>query len=185
MRLFVAVELPKKINENLARLQNKIKSENLVLANFVELKNMHITLKFLGEVAETNLSKIKAALKKIVGIRGFRIALAGLGGFPSKNMPKILFVNVAKGNDGLGRLRLAIDKNLACLGFALEKTYDSHLTIARIKSVIKKDKLSEFFYNTINFGAFNVTEFALIKSTLTQTGPVYKIIERFGLENAG
>ncbi|MBI4096029.1 MAG: RNA 2',3'-cyclic phosphodiesterase [DPANN group archaeon] len=185
MRLFVAVELPDGLRKKLVTFQTKLKSENLVSANFVELKNLHITLKFLGEVAETNLSKIKAALKRITGLHGFKVVLASLGGFPSKNMPRILFVDVAEGNDGLGRLRLAIDENLAGLGFTPEKTYESHLTIARIKSIVKKERLSEFFNNIIDFGTFNVTEFALIKSILTPKGPVYEIVERFGLKNAG
>ncbi len=181
MRLFVAVELPNSIKKNLAGLQNKIKSENLVAAKFVRPENIHLTLKFLGEVGSEKTNSVKSALGK-VRFKPFDIMLAGLGAFPSKNYVRVLFVRLRSGGEKLKSLLACIDSDMEKIGFAPEGKFESHATIARVKSVIKKDKLLAMFGEKNELGQFSVSGFSLIKSTLAKAGPVYEVIEKFGAE---
>ncbi len=182
MRLFIAIGLPEKIRAAISGLQKRLKSENIITAKFVEQDNLHFTLKFFGEVSETKLGKIKTTLQSTANIAKFGVSLAGLGAFPSNSNARVLFISTALGGEQLKALQKSIDEKLAAVGFAPEKHYENHITIARVKSVINTGELNKLLKNKkLEFGTFTISGFSLMKSQLTPNGPVYETVKEFKL----
>lgn len=170
MRVFIAIELPAEIKEELLKLQKAIVSENVkqTLA-----KEFHLTLKFLGEV--DNVEKIKQQLSK-VKFNSFEISLSSIGVFPSKNYIRIVWVG-AEPENKIIELQKKIDN---VLDFPKEKDFKPHLTLSRVKFVKDKKAFSELLDKVhAEKKSFLVDNFKLIKSTLTPNGHVYEEIACF------
>ncbi len=177
MRLFVAVELPKEIKDKLYDFQLKIKP--FVKAVFVHKKNLHLTLKFLGEVEEKRLDGIKNKLKN-VNVRKFKVRIEGTGVFPNEKFIRIVWVGLGP-EEKVIELQKKVDEEL--IEFSEQETrFKAHLTLARVKHVKNKKNLLDFLKNSNIGGEFVVSEFSLIKSELTKDGPRYSVVETYALE---
>lgn len=176
MRCFVAVEIPDEIKDKLAKLQKEL---GFVKGKLVEIENMHLTLKFLGEVDKVD--ELFSVLKRIE-FSPFELELSGCGGFPSKNYVKVLWVGGKDGEKEFMALQKKIDSECAKLGFKKDERYGIHLTLVRVK-VVDKRELNEFFkkYDGKSFGKFKVEKFALFESKLSSSGPQYKKLGEFTL----
>jgi len=174
MRLFIAIELPAEIKEHLEQLQKRIDGH---FAQLTLAKEIHLTLKFLGEVNEQKLAELKQKLDKI-DFGEFAVSLGKIGIFPDEHYVKVVWVGVEPENS-IVALQQKIEKSLAGL-FEQDTRFTSHLTLARVKFV--KDK-KMFIENLKKLAAekkeFLVSSFKLIKSTLTPKGPVYETIAEF------
>ncbi len=173
MRCFIAVDLPSEIKSKISALTREIQKKDIIIANFVAQKNLHITLKFLGEIKDVD--KIKAKCSEIKG-KKFKVILKGVSAFPSQNYVRVLWAGIEKGAEELKEL----NKKLEILGKD-KREFSNHLTIARVKAVKDKDALRKFFTDK-EFGEFEVNEFKLVKSTLTPRGPVYKELQTFSFD---
>jgi 2'-5' RNA ligase len=158
---------------------NQIK-ESGASVKTVELKNIHITLKFLGNTDEDHIEKIENIIKdSLEGIEPFGIDLKGAGVFPNMNYMKVMWIGIEP-IDLLASIAKKIDENLSKLGFEKEKRpFSAHLTIARIKSAKNKEKLKQIMekYQEIDFGSINVESIKLKKSDLTPKGPIYTTLK--------
>lgn len=174
MRLFIAVEIPKDVSEKLHSLQ-----KNLHVPGKATLtKSFHLTLKFLGEVDKEKLSILIEELSKI-SFKPFEASLSKIGAFPSTNNPRVVWIGLEP-HETINSLQKQVDQATQNLGFAPDKRFHPHLTLARIKFL--KDKRS--FKDTLGdivppSVAFNIDSFKLIKSTLTPQGPEYEVLESF------
>ena len=167
MRLFVAVDIP--VNSDIEGVVNYVKKSGKVKA--VERENLHITLKFLGEVSEDKLPDIKNCIEKSCkDFKKFSIKLKGLGAFPSLSRPRVIWIGVDDGKDVLSEIMRRLDVCFQKLGFKKEKSYVPHMTIARVKGFIKLDPRP---YLKKDFGPVMIEEIKLKKSTLTPKGPIY------------
>ncbi len=182
MRLFVAIELPDNLKKELAGLQSDIKKQNIFFGNYVSPINLQLDLRFIGEVNDEKVSEIKASIKK-AKFEKFKITPVGLGILPNKSNPRVLFAAIKGGNEKVAGLHNAINDALAPLGFEPDMRFEAHITLLRVKQILKYAKLQELFdkYASKQFGSFEVSEIVLMKSTLTPKGPVYEILERFNL----
>lgn len=166
MRAFIAVDVP--CNSDIEALMNHItKYKNVKV---VERENLHITIKFLGEVSK--LDDILACIKRIE-FKKFRISLKGVGAFPSMAAPRVIWIGVEEGKESLSKLMVSLDRCLEKVGFRREDSYVPHLTVARLKERQRID-LSEYLNK--EFGTIEVKEIKLKKSTLTPSGPIYEDI---------
>lgn len=167
MRLFIAIDLD---NEDYFKdIQKQIDSEN---AKINLTKAYHLTLKFLGEVGEDNISKIKEELNK-VSFENFKIRTTKIGVFPNANFVRVIWIGMEPENEII-ELKNKVDDCLSDL-FRKEKDFKPHLTLARVKFVKDKDKFIENLKRIkIEEKEFNVSNIKLIKSTLTPDGPVYE-----------
>jgi 2'-5' RNA ligase len=176
-RCFIAIDLPREIVNEIERIQNELKKKNNFTGKFVEGENLHLTLKFLGEVDEKQINEVKKKLEKVKPNK-FMAYLGELGVF-SSNFIRIIWVHVL--GKQILELQKEIDESLKEL-FEPEKRFMSHLTIARVKDVkdrkIFLDELKKI--KTQNIG-FEVREFYLMKSELKPDGPVYSVLEKFDL----
>lgn len=172
MRVFISIDLPNEIKKEIRKIQD-------ILPEFAgkktEFENLHLTLKFLGEVSENVISKIRENLR---GIKtpDFETEIDGIGVF-SEIFVKIVWIHL-KGAEELQKL---VDDKLEDI-FQPEARFMSHITIARVKNIKdKKNFLNELKKIKIPKIRFNVNSFNLKKSELFQKGPIYKIIEEFRL----
>ena len=151
----------------------------------VKAENVHLTLKFLGEVSEEKIERIKDALDvSLAGFRAFETTLHGTGAFPSTNYMRVVWIGMQKNRDRIIEMQKAIDENLAPLGFDLEKKFHPHLTVARVKSQKGKGRLKAFITKNQEreFGNLMVGAVLLKKSVLSPKGPTYTTIDEVKLK---
>ena len=142
MRCFIAIKLSKEVKEKVAYLQDKLRTLGLD-AKWVEFENLHITLKFLGQV-DKELSKIKdivAGLSSLV--EPFVLQLSGVGAFPDLRRPRILWLGISPQNSPVKIIEY-LEEELFKVGIAKEKrTPHPHITLARIKSPKNANRLKD------------------------------------------
>lgn len=187
MRTFISIDLPYEMNKEISRLQDKLFSfKEFVGINITKVGQIHITLKFLGEMSNANVNIIKEALKEIEFPK-FELFLKDLDYFPSKEAPRIIWVGM-KPKKELEKLRKIIQEKLNEIGIISEKdkefdTFIPHITLARIKYIRNKQRLKEQLDKLeVKELKFNVEYFQLKKSVLKPKGSIYETIEEFELK---
>lgn len=180
MRTFIGIDLPENIKENLREVIERVKK--IKEAKPVKVENLHITLKFLGEIESGKIELIRGKLNLVKNFKSFDVEIKGIGVFPSEKKVRVLWVG-AEDNGYLKKLNDRIEESLKEFGFEKEREFVSHITIARFKSVPNLNFIKEIMgkYGEKNFGKFNVKNFYLYESQLMPDGPVYKKIEKFDL----
>lgn len=172
-RLFVAIELPATIIENITGLQTEIPS-----ARWVKPQQMHLTLRFIGsDVLIDEVEPIKEVLSQI-NAQPFPLEIGGVGRFPpgTKKAPRVLWVGVRQ-QPALNALHGEIESALAAVGFPPEdRDFHPHITLARLKLRRPTPEATAFLDQHAGFvaGSFSVGRFILFNSTLTPQGPRYK-----------
>jgi 2'-5' RNA ligase len=142
----------------------------------VEPKNIHITLKFLGDTDQDLIDQIEEIMKNSVKeIKPFDIELTNNGVFPNPNYIKVIWIGL-KQVEKIVQISKKIDVQLNKIGFKKEKReFSPHLTIARVKSARNKDKLIDVLskYKEYEFGKLSINSIKLKQSELTKKGPIY------------
>lgn len=177
MRVFIAIPLPNELQNKLIELQNEFLQIGKL--KLVEKENLHLTLKFLGEISDENKNKVIDELDGNIKFERFLLSLNSIGVFPSENYVRVIWVGISKGDEKLRELQSLIEQRLLKAGFKREKNFHSHITLARVKW-IDKIKLKEILnkYKDKEFGSFYVESIDIMKSELKQRGPVYSLIKR-------
>ncbi|MCE4627825.1 MAG: RNA 2',3'-cyclic phosphodiesterase [Desulfurococcales archaeon] len=145
----------------------------------VETQNLHITLRFIGEVPRSTVEEI-AGLLKTLSFKPFRIKLQGLGAFPSPTRPRVVWVGVSEGAEELERLHGEIEKGLSGLGIRPDRQrFHPHLTLARIKGSRNIHRLARLIaeLQDVEIGEMLVDRIRLKRSILTRQGPIYETLE--------
>jgi len=179
MRCFIAVDLDKDIVKQVKRIREEIGNLN-VDVKFVELENLHFTLKFLGEVSEDEIDMIKKSVEECFkGVCSFNIEIRGVGYFGSQKHIRTLWLDVIKGKDEFVNLMNNLNKGLK-IG---EKNRTVHLTIGRVKSGRNTESLLSFInkHKDVNIGEMAVKDVKLKSSLLTMDGPIYSDLATFEL----
>lgn len=175
MRAFIAVEISEEQRENLEKMIRGLVGTGAKV-KFVEPENLHLTLKFLGDISESELEEAKKGCRKsIVGVRPFKLGLCGIGAFPNWNYAKVLWAGVSAGAEHVVNLRDLIDE-LVNVGKADSVAFTPHVTIGRVKGEENKDVLVEKLgeVKDVDFGECEVCGVKIKESVLTPQGPVYK-----------
>lgn len=178
MRCFIALEFPPEIKSSIYRsLKREIKDKPEL--KWVSEENLHITLKFLGEVPDKKVPAIGEQLEKIFkGDRRVKIKLGELQAFLDRGEVRVLWIGIAEGEDKIKKYANELEKSLSKMGFKKEKReFVPHLTIARARKNSRKKFKPEDFNIKLNIPDFFVDEIVLFKSTLTPSGPIYEKIK--------
>jgi len=150
----------------------------------VEPKNIHITVKFLGDTDEKLIDAIEQVMKESVKeIKRFFVTLIGTGVFPNKNYIKVIWVGITDSGN-IETIVRSIDTSLAPLGFKKEQRgFSPHLTIGRVKTARNKEKLLNVIehYNKEEFIVHEIHSIILKKSELTPKGPIYTTLREVRL----
>ena len=185
MRLFVALEIPADVRDNLAVFLKHMGELCEQLAEkrvrWVRAENLHVTLKFIGEVPDANLDGIRSALSAVHGEAPLDIRFEGLGFFPDEERPTVLWTGLGA-SAAFPALAGDIDRTLATQGVAREKrAFVPHLTLARIAQPKLHEKLRAAIRKNADrkFGSFPAREFHLMESKLKSTGAEYTSLASF------
>ena len=189
VRCFIAIELPDGVKRGLRELQAQLKTGSQAPAKWVDPNNIHLTLKFLGNVAADRTGEITAAMTQAVqGTSPFSLEVKELGVFPNPRRVQIVWVGVSGETEKLARTQQRIESNLERLGFPPEgRRFTPHLTLARLRDRATPDqraKLGQLIAET-EFDAapsFTVDSVNLMKSQLTPEGPIYTRLSSAALE---
>ncbi len=187
MRLFVAVDLPEDLRARLGGLQDELRPIPLPV-RWVRPQGIHLTLKFLGEVAQERAPAIGEALRAVAGEHApFTLSVAGVGVFPELGAPRVIWVGLGGDLPAAGRLQDAIDAALLRLGFAREKRpFRPHLTLGRVKGAGRGDWRPLLRRHAeASLGSFEAPECVLFESKLDSAGASYSPIGRFPLSASG
>ena len=182
MRLFIAVDLPASVRQEVAAFQQDLKNSGADV-KWVEMDNLHLTLKFLGDTKESRAGELKQTLGAAVkGKSPFEIHLEGIGAFPKTTSPRVIWVGVNLGEKQLVDLAHNIEEGCLTLGFPKEeRPLSAHLTIGRVRSnnhlapLIKKLQTAEFRASC----PAPINRLILYQSTLSPHGPVYTPLAEF------
>jgi RNA 2',3'-cyclic 3'-phosphodiesterase len=186
VRVFVAIEASPSIRANCTKLTRRFERSE-ANAKWVEPENLHITLKFLGEVGLNETPVICEAVREAVGgMESFWLDIVGAGAFPNSENPKTVWIGTGEGENQLAELFERIEDKLAeKLRFRKEgRRFHGHLTLGRVRPGIGLDLLSEMLDTAENFeaGRMAVDEVVVFSSMLEKTGPIYESLGRVSLE---
>ncbi|MEM0326811.1 MAG: RNA 2',3'-cyclic phosphodiesterase [Desulfurococcaceae archaeon] len=175
VRTFVAVEI-----KNQAVLRKLIEVRNQLVATGAELKpvedeNIHLTLRFIGEIP---LSLVRVLCSEISGIKypRFQVHVKGLGAFPSPTRPRVLWAGVEEGGEKLVELHNLVENTVRRIGIPPDREeFVPHITLARVKGLRGLDKLVKtvMILQNTDFGYTEIDEVVVKKSVLTPSGPIY------------
>jgi 2'-5' RNA ligase len=181
MRLFIAIEIVPEIRERLTQYIERIKPQ-LGRARWARPEGMHITLKFLGNVADTKRSAIEDELRNVRGSQ-LSIAIENVGAFPTAKSPRVLWAGIQAGPQ-LEQLAKQTEKAMGRLGFEPEnRAFTPHVTLARFDPGGRKADLVPLLAEPKpSFGTMTATEFHLYESKLSPGGSRYVKLASFALD---
>ena len=174
MRCFIGIDVPIVAIKEIQKIQKKL--EPNFTGRLTSSENLHLTLKFLGEIEEDAINDVKKRLSSITH-SPFELTLKDVGVF-SQKIIKIIWVKVSD-----VPLQPLVDNCLKDI-FKLENRFMGHITIARVRSLVDKNSFLQLINTTrVNKMSFMVRDFYLKESILTKEGPVYKDIDRYKLSS--
>lgn len=181
MRAFIAIKIPDPIKEEISKFQKGLRDIQDI--KWVAPENIHLTLKFLGEIKEEQIENIGKVIKtSIQDTKPFNISFGALGGFPNLSRPRVLWIGIKEGKEKLARFMDKLDKEISKLGFEQEARESiPHLTIGRVKKNWHSRPVLLNQQQSFDYPPFTVDKVYLIKSELTPGGPIYTNIKEFKL----
>jgi 2'-5' RNA ligase len=210
LRAFIAIEFNDVFRRELVRIQNELRkavadAEPRELSSrgevppvptrvgtgcgikWVEPDNIHLTLKFLGDVPSSGLPEIKAAMAQTAqNFPPFSMEVTELGAFPDASHPRIIWAGVGQGAQTLSGIASSLETNLEKLPVAKDnRTFSAHITLGRVRSPKGKDRLFEILKTTaIPSGLLQtIDRLTLFQSHLTAQGPVYSVLAEMPLSS--
>lgn len=156
---------------------------------WVATGNLHLTVKFLGEVAEDRIETVAGALTgAVVGVDAFDARVEGLGAFPSATRPRVVWAGVTVGAGTMANLAGRVDEALTALGFAREgRPFSPHVTLGRVRQPGRIPALTEALRDAAGrgFGRLRVARVTLMRSELSPRGARYTELAAASLGGAG
>lgn len=191
IRTFIAIELPDNIKQSLTKIENDLKSGCPPAVKWVNPGNIHLTLKFLGNIEPRQIEPIMRSIDEgIKGISPFRLNITNPGVFPNLRNIQVVWIGLGGDIDPLMKIQKSIETNLVPLGFPLERRpFTAHLTLARVSfnvsnadkqilsNIMSKSKLSPDI-------SFKVNAVSLMKSQLAHSGAIYSRLHLIEIKKA-
>jgi 2'-5' RNA ligase len=180
IRAFIAIVLTPEVQLGLDRLSKQLKQQlKGAPVRWVQVSNIHLTLKFLGNIPVENLEVLQEVLRKEAGqYPPFEISLGGLDAFPNKRRPRVVLVKLQV-PPGLGSFQRTLEDQLKGLGYpAEERAFTPHLTLGRVSRDASNAEVQQLgqMIETVRIdavGTMEVRDVHLIRSDLYPSGPVY------------
>jgi 2'-5' RNA ligase len=183
MRTFIAIELPERIKKKIEELQAPLKKTN-AFVSWVKPENIHVTLKFLGEVPENKINEVFSATDKALeGAKKFTMSLKGMGAFPDFRRPRVIWIGAGSGEKELSYLANRIEEEMEKIGFPKEeRKFSAHFTVGRVKSPKNIEKLMELVKaSDFQTDDIEVSEMVVMKSQLHPAGAIYTPLKKIPL----
>ena len=183
IRTFICIDVSASIKARLAALQDELRKLDAQVS-WVKPENIHLTLKFLGDVSQTKVPKIIEAVHRAMeSCSPFQVGIEGAGCFPSPRKPNVLWVGFATLPKALLTLQKNIEDEMERVGFAREaKSFHPHLTIGRVRQPRNAQRLAEeLLKHGFPAETFQADEVILMRSDLTPRGSIYTPLAKMPL----
>ena len=191
MRCFIAINLGGNVRKALGDLQKQLQhrahEKNIIegTVKWVGVKNIHLTLKFLGELKDVELPEVCNIVKKVAAkYNRFNLGFAGVGHFGGR-IARVLWIGSDEGTNELENLQNELEEELANAGWPKEaRKFSAHLTLCRIKNSKSGIELVEIIkeYSEFKAGTMTADSMTVYQSQLTSTGPVYAVLGNYKLK---
>jgi 2'-5' RNA ligase len=186
VRSFIAMDLPASVVCRLEDAQQGLKALKL-RAKWVRPENIHLTLKFLGNVSAGQIDAIASAMARAVDDQAALVlALRGVGFFPGIKRARVIWMGLGGQIQRLFALQRTLEEQLAAIGFAMEKRpFKGHLTLGRIQQTVAPHVMRRVMDDYLNFSGdeFIAGRICLFQSDLQPSGPVYSRLKQVDLNN--
>jgi len=182
IRAFLALEIPDEIKDKIMEVEGGVERSNADV-KLVERENLHVTMKFLGDVTASTLDKVYDVMKRVKESK-FEIEVKGTGVFPNLRMVRVLWVGIGAGSDKVTAVFRTLDSGIAELGFHRERDFTPHITIGRVRSQRNREELIKAMekYGSDEFGTAVVDKIIIKRSILMQRGPIYSNLREVELQ---
>jgi 2'-5' RNA ligase len=192
VRCFIAIDIPPSVLQRLrAETQDLQTRLGTASVRWVHPDGVHLTLRFLGEIAPPKVDAISRTLQQVVPIHApFRMAVSGVGCFPNLRRPRVIWIGIQEPSGALSALQRGIEDAILGLGFEPERrVFHPHLTLGRVRQAARPHELQAIGaalreHGMQSLGDFPVREVVLYRSELKPTGAVYTKLLQVGLEGS-
>ncbi|MFH1370118.1 MAG: RNA 2',3'-cyclic phosphodiesterase [Planctomycetota bacterium] len=195
MRCFIAIDIDKKIRDSIADLQKQLKAKVDIKkgdVKWVEPDNIHITMKFLGEIKDEQVVKVCEISKQVAeAYKNFTLDIETVGSFPhlgsltgGGRSAKVVWVGVGKGAEELLALQQYLEDQLLQAGYPKEnREFAAHLTLCRVRNHKAGVKLAEACktFKDYKLGSISADAVCVYQSQLTPAGPIYTLLASYKL----
>jgi len=185
MRVFIAIDIDEEIKAALGQLQHQLQHKADIKkgdVKWVAPENMHLTLKFLGEIKDEQIVDVCNIVKDVASrYRSFKLEVGPVGCFGGRSA-RILWVGVGQGSDSLLQLQKDLEERLASAGWPAEtREFTGHLTLCRVKSSQASVKLAAMTkdYKDFRLGTTPADSLSVYQSQLTPSGPIYIVLGNY------
>jgi RNA 2',3'-cyclic 3'-phosphodiesterase len=186
IRSFIAIPLSPEVQRNARRLLRDLR-EDKDGVKWVPEDNLHLTLKFLGDVVDREVPQVCQAIRRASAtIEPFDLEFSSVGGFPTADRPRVIWSGISSGGEQLVELVTALETELAKLGFKPEpRDYRPHLTLGRVRSGSRSastevvERIAR--YQSRSLGAMPAEQVRLYASYLDTSGPTYHVMDTIWL----
>ncbi len=183
IRTFIAIELPKAVQDALAEVEARLKKEKPPV-RWVAPDKIHVTLHFLGEIPPAEVEAISAMTVRVAAEAApFEIEATGTGVFPNSNRPRVIWVGIDGDMEKLEALHASLGRELAALGFPPEKRpFSPHLTMGRVRDHSSPSEARALGtavarLEVPSLGRWHVDQILVIRSDLRPEGPLYSPLQ--------
>lgn len=187
IRTFIAISLPSQVKQIINQYSTILQRQIGGAVRWVSTENIHLTLKFIGDISPASLKTLTEALQTEASQHAqFTLKISGLGVYPNRQHPRVLWIGVQAPNE-LGKLQNAIATTTARLGYPTEsKSFSPHLTIGRVRDHIRPSELQTIKHaldttQVSEIGEALVNCIQLFRSDLRPEGPIYTSLFRVPL----
>lgn len=182
MRLFIAIDLDERVRGEISRVIERLKGGDFDV-KWVDPDNIHLTLKFLGEVREDQIKGLEERVSNVLkGMKKFRISISEVGYFGSPRYVKVIWLDVTEGKEKVVELSKLFNKELS---YIRREEYEPspHITIGRVRTGRNRDVLLREVEELkhVKIGEVDVNEIKLKSSVLDKEGPIYSDVKIFEL----
>jgi 2'-5' RNA ligase len=176
LRCFIAVEMPGPLKTKIGELIDTLRQTGADV-KWVKKENLHITLKFLGNIAESSVDDIKNSLtRKLSHYEPFCIRISGTGTFPPGRFPRVIWIGMDEA-EILNHIHKNVDEGMSGFGVKPDdRLFSPHLTVGRVRSNKRMNELLKKIdeMRSEEFGALEISGVSLMKSELKPAGPEYE-----------
>lgn len=175
IRAFICLELSPSLKTRLEKLQLELQKQTITRVSWVKVSNLHLTLRFLGDIAEDKVSHIQTCIEEACeGIKAFALDASQLGAFPNLRRPKVFWVGIKDRSSTLLPMQEHLGQKLIKIGFTpSDHPFSPHLTIGRVKEGLGQEISAKFSQIEFAQESFLVKEVILMRSDLRPSGAIY------------
>jgi 2'-5' RNA ligase len=185
MRTFIAIELPDHVKKSMGQLSERLKNAK-VAASWTRPEQIHLTLRFLGDVDEPRIEILTGMLREeYKGLKPFKLFVAGAGAFPNAHRPNVIWAGLRGVPEALQQAQSIAETAARAIGLPPEnRPFKPHLTLARVREPSSAGSLAGFLEKERDFdaGGFNVGSVTLFSSQLSPKGATHTRIEEFSFD---